>query len=138
MSNVFLIVFLLLIFKILGCVWDFRIIDCAVAMLLVLFPGLPSISSGEPEVFSTMLADSELNKLESLDLSVTIFPFFSIAMVSFVRKPFLVRKGLTVFQNVLLLRKPFSVTLRKYAFSTDLVNLLQNFLAFFKAAKSFP
>ena len=88
MSNVFLIVFLLLIFKILGCVWDFRIIDCAVAMLLVLFPGLPSISSGEPEVFSTMLADSELNKLKSLDLSVTIFPFFSIAMVSFVRKPF--------------------------------------------------
>ena len=55
MSNVFLTVFLLLIFKILGCVWYFRIIDCTVAMSLVLFSGLPSISGGQPDVFSTML-----------------------------------------------------------------------------------
>ena len=48
-------------------------------------------------------------------------------MVSFVRKLLLVRKGLTVFQNALLLTKPFPVTLRKYAFLTGLVNLLQNF-----------
>ena len=65
--------------------------------------------------------------MTSLDLSVTIFPLFSIAMVSFVRKPLLIRKGLTVFQNALLLTKPFPVTLRKYAFLTGLVNLLQNF-----------
>ena len=67
-------------------------------MSLVLFSGLPSISRGQPDVFSTMLTKCELNKLTSLDLSVTIFPLFSIAMVSFVRKPLLVRKGLTVFQ----------------------------------------
>ena len=58
-----------------------------------------------------------LNKLSSLDLSVTILPLFSIVMVSFVRKPLLVRRGLTVFHNALLLAKPFLVTLRKYAFS---------------------
>ena len=55
MSNVFLTVFLLLIFRILGCVWYFQIIDCTVALALVLFSGLPSISGGEPDVFSTML-----------------------------------------------------------------------------------
>ena len=43
-------------------------------------------------------------------------------MVSFVRKLLLIGKGLTVFQNALLLTKPFPVTLRKYAFLTDLVN----------------
>ena len=53
-------------------------------------------------------------------------------MVSFVRKPLLLRKGLTVFQNALLLTKPFPVTLQKYAFLTDLVNLLQNFFGSFK------
>ena len=37
MSDVFLAVFLLLIFKILGCVWYFWIMDCTVAMSLVLF-----------------------------------------------------------------------------------------------------
>ena len=88
-------------------------------MSLVLFSGLPSISRGQPDVFSTMLTKCELNKLTSLDLSVTIFPLFSIAMASFVRKPLSVRKGLTVFQNTLLLTKPFPVTLRKYAFLTD-------------------
>ena len=56
MSNVFLAVFLLLIIKILGCVWYFRIIDCTVVMSLVLFSGLPSISGGQLDVFSTMLA----------------------------------------------------------------------------------
>ena len=55
MSNVFLTKFLHLIFKILGCVWYFRIIDCTVAMSLVLFSGLPSISGGQPDVSSTML-----------------------------------------------------------------------------------
>ena len=55
MSNVFLTVFLLLIFKILGCVWYFWIIDCTVPMSLVLLSGLPSISGGQPGVFSTML-----------------------------------------------------------------------------------
>ena len=55
LSNVFLTVFLLLIFKILGYVWYFRIIDCAVAMSLVLFSELPSISGEQPEVFCTML-----------------------------------------------------------------------------------
>ena len=55
MSNVLLTVFLLLIFKILGCVWYFRIIDYTVAVLLVLFSRLPSISGGQPNVFSTML-----------------------------------------------------------------------------------
>ena len=55
MSNVFLTVFLLLIFKILGCVWYFQIIDCTVAMSSVLFSRLPSISGGKPDVFSTML-----------------------------------------------------------------------------------
>ena len=55
MSNVFLTVFLLLIFKILGCVWYFRTIDCTVAMSLVLLSGLPLISGGQPDVFSTML-----------------------------------------------------------------------------------
>ena len=54
-SNVFLAVFLLLIFKILGCVCYFRIIDCKVTMSLGLFSGLPSISGGQPDVFSTML-----------------------------------------------------------------------------------
>ena len=53
--NVFLTVFLLLIFKILGCVWYFRIIDCTVAMSLVLFSELPSISGEQPDVFCTML-----------------------------------------------------------------------------------
>ena len=62
--------------------------------------------------------------MTSLDLSVTISPLLSIAMVSFVGKPLLVRKGLTVFQNALLSVKPFPVTLRKHAFLTDLVNLL--------------
>ena len=78
-----------------------------------------------------MLAECELNKLTSLDLSVTIFPLFSIAMVSFVRKPLLVRKGLTVLQNALLSAKPFPVSLGKHAFLTDFVNLLQNFLIAF-------
>ena len=55
MSNVFLTVFLLLIFKVLGCVWYFRIIECTVALSLVLFSGLPLISGGQPNVFSTML-----------------------------------------------------------------------------------
>ena len=55
MSNVFLTVFLLLKFKMLGCVRYFRVIDCTVAMSLVLFSGLPSISGGQPDVFSTML-----------------------------------------------------------------------------------
>ena len=56
MSNVFLAVFLPLIFKILRmCVSYFGIIDCTVAMSLVLFSELPSISGGQPEVFSTML-----------------------------------------------------------------------------------
>ena len=54
-------------------------------------------------------------------------------MVSFVRKPLLVRRGLTVFHNALLLAKPLLVTLRKYAFLTYLVNLLQSFVASFKA-----
>ena len=61
--------------------------------------------------------------MASLDLSVTIFALFSTAMVSFVRKPWLVRKGLAVFQNDLLLTKPFPVTLRKYGFLTDLVKV---------------
>ena len=56
-------------------------------------------------------------------------------MASFVRKPLLVRKDLTVFQYALLLTKPFPVTLWKYAFLTDLVDLLQNFFASFKAKK---
>ena len=55
MSNVFLTVFLLLIFKMLGRVWYFRIIDYTVAMSLILFSGLPSISGGQPDIFSTML-----------------------------------------------------------------------------------
>ena len=55
MSNAFLTVFLLLIFKILGCVLYFRIIDCTIAMPLVLFSGLPAISGGQPDVFSSML-----------------------------------------------------------------------------------
>ena len=55
MSNVFLTVFLLLKFKILGCGWYFRVIDFTVAMSLVLFSGLPSISGGQPYIFSTML-----------------------------------------------------------------------------------
>ena len=95
MSNVFLAVSLLLIFKILGCVWYFPIIDCTVAMPLVLFSELPLISGEQPDVFCTMLTYCELNKLTSLDLSV--FSLFSIAMVLFVRKPLLVRKGLTLF-----------------------------------------
>ena len=57
-------------------------------------------------------------------------------MVSFVRKPLLVRKGLTVFQNTLLLAKPFPVTLQKYAFLTDLVNC-KTFLLLSRP-KSFP
>ena len=77
-------------------------------MSLVLFSSLPSISGGQPDVFSTMLTQCELNELTSLDLSVTIFPLFSIAMVLFARKPLLVRKGLTVFQNDLLLTKAFT------------------------------
>ena len=56
-------------------------------------------------------------------------------MVSFVGKPLLVKQGLIVFQNVLLLTKPFPVTLQKYAFLTDLVNLLQNFFASFKTKR---
>ena len=55
MSNVFLTVFLLLKFRMLGCVWYFGVIDCTVAMSLVLFSGLPSVSGGQPNVFSTML-----------------------------------------------------------------------------------
>ena len=55
MSNVFLAVFFLLIFKILGCVWYFRIIDCTVVMSLVLFSELPSTSGGQADVSSTML-----------------------------------------------------------------------------------
>ena len=55
MSNVFVTVFLLLIFKMLGCVWYFPIIDWTFAMSLVLFSGLPSISGRQPDVFSTML-----------------------------------------------------------------------------------
>ena len=110
-----------------------RIVDGTVAKSLVLFSGLLSIFGGQPDVFSTMLIKCELNKLTSLDLSVTIFPSFSIAMVSFVRNPLLVRKDLTVLQNALLLTKPFPVTLRRYAFLTDLVNLLQNFFVSFKA-----
>ena len=61
--------------------------------------------------------------MTSLNLSVTLSPLFSTAMVSFVRKPLLVRKGLAVFQNDLLLTKPFPVTLRKYGFLTDLVKV---------------
>ena len=59
-------------------------------MSLVLCLGLPTISGGQPDVFSTMVTYCELNKLTSLDLSVAIFTLFSIAMVSFVRKPLLV------------------------------------------------
>ena len=58
-------------------------------------------------------------------------------MVSFVRKPLLVRKGLALLQNALLLTKPFPVTLQKYAFLTDLVNLLQNLLLLSRPT-SFP
>ena len=50
MSNVFLTVLLLLIFKILGCVWYFRVLHCTVAMSLFLFSGLPSTSGGQPDV----------------------------------------------------------------------------------------
>ena len=55
MSNVFLTVYLLSLFKILRCVWYFWITDCTVPMSLVLFSGLPSISGGQPDVFSTIL-----------------------------------------------------------------------------------
>ena len=70
-------------------------------------------------------------------MSVTIFTLFSVAIVSFERKLLLVRKGLTVSQNALLLAKLFPVILRKYAFLTDLVNLLQSFLDSFKDKKFF-
>ena len=55
MSSLFLTVFSLLTFKILWCVWYFRIIDCTVAMSLVSFSGLPSISGGQPDVYSAIL-----------------------------------------------------------------------------------
>ena len=61
-------------------------------------------------------------------------------MASFVRKPLLVRKGLAVFQNALLLTKSFPVTLGKYyAFLTDLVYLLQIYYnLLFKEVEMFP
>ena len=58
-----------------------------------------------------------------------------IEILWFVRKPYIVRNGLTAFQNFLLLAKPILITLWKKFFFIVLVRLLQKFFTLFTAKK---
>ena len=61
----------------------------------------------------------------------TILPLISIKMLSLGKNPFDVRKGLTVFQNFLLLITPSAVAFLKKSFLALLFNELQMFLPFY-------
>ena len=61
--------------------------------------GFPWITGGSRDVFSTILIYWSLNKLANFVLSVTKSSITFIEILSLVRKPLLVRNGLTVFED---------------------------------------